>query len=83
MQTSTPFVVKSGGHSLWSTIGGEGVIIDFSRYSSIHVDAEVRTAALRGSVLTKEVAVKLAEQGLFTGKLSAGGFAINVLIEYY
>lgn len=59
--------MKSGGHSEWSTIGSHGIIIDLSRYSAISVDAASHTAALRGSVLQKEVAVHLAEAGVFTG----------------
>lgn len=66
LQTSTPFVTKSGGHSEWSTIGSHGIIIDLGRYSAIDVDAVSHTAALRGSVLQKEVAVHLAEAGVFT-----------------
>ncbi|RDA83429.1 hypothetical protein CP532_4415 [Ophiocordyceps camponoti-leonardi (nom. inval.)] len=63
---SVPFVVKSGGHSNWSTIGGDGVVIDLGRYSGIEVEVSAGTARLRGSVLTKEVAVRLAETGHFT-----------------
>ncbi|MCJ1405309.1 hypothetical protein MMC11_008536 [Xylographa trunciseda] len=59
-------VRTAGGHSEWSPIGSDGVVVDLSRYSSIQVDAEAQTATLRGSVLSKEVAVRLAEAGLFT-----------------
>ncbi|MCJ1385633.1 hypothetical protein MMC17_008756 [Xylographa soralifera] len=64
--STVPFVTKSGGHSEWSTIGSNGIVIDLSRYSSIQVDAEAQTATLSGSVLSKEVAVRLAEAGFFT-----------------
>jgi FAD/FMN-containing dehydrogenase len=66
-----PFVTKSGGHSLWSTIGEEGIIIDLSKYSGIKVDASGQRATLRGSILSKDVAVALAEAGLFTGANSS------------
>lgn len=60
-------MARSGGHSEWSTIGKDGVIIDLSRFSGVEVDAEAKTAVLRGSILSKQVAVSLAEAGFFTG----------------
>ncbi|KAI0972264.1 hypothetical protein F4678DRAFT_471811 [Xylaria arbuscula] len=65
-QNSVPFVVKSGGHSQWSTIGEHGIVIDLSKYSDISVDADAKTATLKGSVLAKDVAVALAAKGFFT-----------------
>jgi len=67
VKSSTPFVTKSGGNSEWSTIDSEGVVIDLSRYSGIEVDAIAQIATLKGSVLSKEVAVRLAEAGMCTG----------------
>ena len=66
--SSIPFVTKSGGGSEWSTIGDEGVVIDLTQYSSIEVDGKAHTALIKGGVLQKEAAVRLAEEGLFTGK---------------
>jgi hypothetical protein len=43
------------------------VIIDLSHFSGVAVDSEARTAVLRGSILSKQVAVALAEEGFFTG----------------
>lgn len=63
---SIPFVTKSGGHSQWSTIGSEGIIVDLSLFKGIAVDSASGTATLKGSILTKDVAVALAETGLFT-----------------
>ncbi|ESZ99289.1 FAD/FMN-containing dehydrogenase [Sclerotinia borealis F-4128] len=63
---SVPFVTKSGGHSQWSTIGSNGIIIDLSLYKGVEVDATSNTAILKGSVLSKEVAVTLAKAGFFT-----------------
>lgn len=67
VQNSIPFVTKSGGHSTWSTIGSEGFIIDLSNYSGTTVDSLGPFAKLRGSILTKAVAVHLAEHGYFAG----------------
>lgn len=68
VKRSISFVTKSGGHSEWSTIGEYGIVIDLSLYSGIEVDADAYTATLKGSILTKAVAVRLAEAGMFTGK---------------
>ena len=68
VDSSIPFVVKSGGCSEWSTIGTSGLVIDLTEYSAINVDAEAQTATIRGGITQKEVAVRLAEEGLFTGK---------------
>lgn len=65
---SVPFVIKSGGHSEWSTIDDRGVIIDLSKFSEIEVDSETQTAILKGSILSKQVADALADVGLFTGE---------------
>ncbi|KAL2282790.1 hypothetical protein FJTKL_10401 [Diaporthe vaccinii] len=65
IQNSVPFVTKSGGHSTWSTIGSDGFIIDLSNYSEIKVDSPGPVAKLRGSILTKAVAVHLAKDGYF------------------
>lgn len=70
VDASVPFVTKSGGHSSWSTIGSDGVIIDLSEYSGVEVDRAAKTATLVGGVSTKQAAVALAEEGLFTGTLS-------------
>ena len=63
-----PFVIKGAGGSEWSTIKDDGFIIDLARYSSVTVDAQARTATIRGGITQKEVAVALAEERLFTGK---------------
>lgn len=68
VKSSVPFVAKSGGCSEWSTIGDEGLVVDLTHYSAIDVDAKARTATIKGGVTQKEAAVRLAEQGLFTGE---------------
>ena len=45
------------------------MIIDLGQYKSDEVDVTSRTTTLRGSILFKEVAVALADAGLFTGEL--------------
>jgi FAD/FMN-containing dehydrogenase len=67
VENSVPFVTKSGGHSTWSTIGNEGFIIDLSNYSGITVDSSGQVAKLTGSILSKAVAVHLADKGYFAG----------------
>ena len=71
VEAKVPFVTKSGGHSTWSTIGAHGVVIDLSNYKGIEIDVNSRTAKLKGSIVAKEVAVALAEHGLFTGRFHA------------
>ena len=68
MKNSIPFVTRSGGHSEWSTIGKEGVIIDLGWFKGVEVDRANQTAILKGSILSKEVAVALVDAGLFTGE---------------
>jgi FAD/FMN-containing dehydrogenase len=68
VESSVPFVIKSGGHSEWSTIDSSGVIIDLSKYAEVEVDSKAQTATLRGSILLREVAVALADVGLFAGE---------------
>ncbi|KAJ7713557.1 hypothetical protein B0H16DRAFT_1667322 [Mycena metata] len=43
VELNIPFVPKSGGHSLWSTIGPEGFILDLSRFKNISLDKEKKT----------------------------------------
>ncbi|KAE8342578.1 hypothetical protein BDV24DRAFT_162468 [Aspergillus arachidicola] len=66
LQLSIPYEPTCGGHSAWSTIGEEGIIIDLSHYADVHVEADSKTATLAGGILSKQVGVRLAEAGLFT-----------------
>ncbi|PFH60833.1 hypothetical protein XA68_10240 [Ophiocordyceps unilateralis] len=80
VQSSVPFVVKSGGHSNWSTC--DDLVIDLSKYSAMEIQVSEGTARLRGSILTKEVAVRLAETGHFTAlgngnKVGAVAYFLN------
>lgn len=67
---SIPFVPKSGGHSQWSTIGPEGIIIDLSNYKNVIVNKSAQTAQIQGGVLNKQVIEALYAEGLCT---SLGG----------
>lgn len=58
-----PFVVKSGGMSLYSTIGEEGIIIDLANFASVAHDKSRHEVVLMGGVTTKVVAVELAKDG--------------------
>lgn len=58
-----PFVPVCGGHSLWSTIGSEGFILDLTTYKSIQVNAAEHQATIRGGILMKELATALAIKG--------------------
>ena len=78
LNASIPFVPKSGGHSPWSTIGVEGIIIDLTFYTGVHVNAD-GTATIVGGILAKQVSVCLAEAGLFTG---IHPFSINPLFPF-
>ncbi|PHH83218.1 hypothetical protein CDD82_2990 [Ophiocordyceps australis] len=64
--SSIPFVAKSGGHSNWSTLGWDGVVVDLSKYSGMEVEEQTMTARLWGSIHTRDIAVELAERGYFT-----------------
>ncbi|KAL6715333.1 hypothetical protein ACLMJK_007599 [Lecanora helva] len=66
VKSSVPFVVKGAGCSEWSTIGGDGLVIDLTHYSAAKVDAKAHTATICGGIRQKELAVLLAEHGLFT-----------------
>ena len=68
VESGVPFVVKSGGHSTWSTIGTDGFILDLSEYWHLEVDSGKEAAIIRGSVLSKQLSVALAEKDLFTGE---------------
>ncbi|KAF9556156.1 FAD-binding domain-containing protein [Agrocybe pediades] len=50
-ELSIPFVPCSGGHSLWSTIGNDGFILDLRRLQNITVDLESRQVTLQSGVL--------------------------------
>lgn len=60
LSNNVPFVPKSGGHSQFSTVGSDGVVLDLSPMGAVVLDEKSETATLCGGVLEKEVAVALA-----------------------
>lgn len=64
-----PFVPKSGGHSAWSTIGSDGIIVDLSNYNKVIVDKSLKTVRVQAGVLNKELIGALYEEGLCVRKL--------------
>ncbi|PQE28581.1 FAD binding domain containing protein [Rutstroemia sp. NJR-2017a WRK4] len=84
VRAGIPFVVRSGGHSQWSTIGDDGIVIDLTRMAAVQVDKEAQTATVVGSVLSKQLSVALAEQGLFTALgngNTVGGFGSDQILS--
>ena len=59
-----PFVPKSGGHSQWSTIGSEGIIVDLSYYKNVVVNKSAQTVKIQGGVVNKDVIEALYAEGL-------------------
>ncbi|KAF8191661.1 hypothetical protein K438DRAFT_1830907 [Mycena galopus ATCC 62051] len=59
LKASIPFVPASGGHSLWSTIGRDGIIVDLSQYTGVAVDAANNLATVKGGTLMKELQTAL------------------------
>ena len=70
MKNTIPFVPKAGGHSLWSTIGGEGFILDLSLYTGTQVDAAQQTVTMKGGVLAQEVYNAVYNAGYCVSELS-------------
>ena len=62
-----PFVPVCGGHSLWSTIGIGGFVLDFTDYKSIQVNSTEHQVTVTGGVLTKESSTALPEAGECAG----------------
>ncbi|KAI1869465.1 hypothetical protein JX265_006555 [Neoarthrinium moseri] len=64
---SVPFVPVSGGHSTWSSIDKNGVVIDLSTYTGVAVNTTQDTATVRGGTLMKELQTALHPYKRFTG----------------
>lgn len=64
-----PFVPVCGGHSLWSTIGSDGFILDLTSYKSVQVNAAEHQATITGGTLMKELATALASEGECAGMI--------------
>lgn len=58
------FVPKAGGHSLWSTIGAEGIVIDLTAFNAVVVDKDSGTVTVSGGSQIKDAIAPLFEAGL-------------------
>ncbi|KAJ7655405.1 hypothetical protein B0H17DRAFT_1214041 [Mycena rosella] len=63
-QHNVAFVPKSGGHTLWSTIGTEGFIVDLSLFKRLSVDKSTGQITLLSGVLPKEANNAAFKNGL-------------------
>lgn len=68
VSASIPFVPASGGHSPFSTIGKDGVVIDLSRFTGVEVDEANNLATIKGGTLAKQVQTVLHPYKRFVGK---------------
>ncbi|KIJ46029.1 hypothetical protein M422DRAFT_59649 [Sphaerobolus stellatus SS14] len=64
VEMGIPFVPKSGGHSLWSTIGSEGFILDLSQLQELTIDKNTNTVTLQSDVLVKQANDAAWSEGL-------------------
>jgi hypothetical protein len=63
-------VPKAGGHSLWSTIGSGGFILDLSLHKGIEIDASAGTVKVQAGVLTQDLNEAVAKAGFCVGRTS-------------
>ncbi|KAI1855302.1 hypothetical protein JX266_000167 [Neoarthrinium moseri] len=77
---SVPFVPVSGGHSTWSSIDKNGVVIDLSTYTGVAVNTTQDTATVRGGTLMKELQTALHPYKRFT---AVGNGSTVGVIPYY
>lgn len=68
LKYDVPFVPKAGGHSSWSTIGPEGIVIDLSSYNAVTVDKVTNTVRVQPGVLNKKLVQSLFDEGLCVRK---------------
>ncbi|KAH7356488.1 hypothetical protein BKA65DRAFT_494787 [Rhexocercosporidium sp. MPI-PUGE-AT-0058] len=64
LKHNVPFVPKSGGHSAWSTIGQEGIIIDLCRFNNVTIDKSMETVTIQSGIVNKQLIGALYENGL-------------------
>ena len=72
MENAIPFVPKAGGHSLWSTIGVEGFILDLSLYTGTQVNTTNQTVTMKGGVLAQEVYDAVYDAGFCLSEFCLG-----------
>lgn len=59
VDVSIAFVTQSGGHSPFSTIGSDGVLIDMSRFTGVDVDEANNLVTVKGGTLAKQLQTAL------------------------
>jgi hypothetical protein len=57
-------MLKTGGHSPWSTMRKDGMAKGLGTLKVISVDRETMSVTVQGRALTKDVLVKLVEAGV-------------------
>lgn len=67
VSASIPFVPAAGGHSCFSSIGKNGVIIDLSRFTGVEVHEARGLATIKGGTLMKEFQAALHPHNQFAG----------------
>lgn len=67
VSASIPFVPASGGHSPFSTVGKDGVVIDLSHFNGVEVDEANNLATIKGGTLAKKVQTTLHPYNRFVG----------------
>lgn len=77
LKYNVPFVPKSGGHSAWSTIGLEGVIIDLSNFNSVTIDTAAEAVTIQSGVVNKQLIGTLYENDLCLRKLLAFSMSVE------
>lgn len=59
-----PFVSRAGGHSLWSTVGDGGFVLDLSRFRKTSVDTGKQQITVSAGVSVKEANDATYQAGL-------------------
>jgi FAD/FMN-containing dehydrogenase len=77
VSASIPFVPSSGGHSCFSSIGKDGVIIDLSRFRGVEVDVANGLATVKGGTLMKELQAVIHSYKHFAGTFGIHEITVN------
>lgn len=67
VSASIPFVPAAGGHSCFSSIGKNGVIVDLAHFTGVDVDEAGGFATIKGGTLMKEFQAALHPHKQFAG----------------
>ena len=69
LKHGVPFVPAAGGHSPYSTIGRDGIVVDTTNYSVIKIDDKTQQVTITPGVVNGQLIKALDEQKLVTGRL--------------